>query len=504
MYADTPVLDDAGKVLLVDWDVHRAQNIRESLAELPIIVVHTEDMQTIPVPDFDVILLPAVWPNKSSGNSSGIQSAVQLLDHSKGMRANLLRIVFGCMNDNVTLTECCQFLLAGAQQLVESDDPDALRTILQTWLDTRRPTDGKAEAHHTAMPGIVFASEEMGKVLQQVKKAALLKNITVLLSGPTGTGKQKLAEVIHALDPWRKHTPLMTLNCSTISGALAESELFGHRRGAYTGATADRLGLFRMASGGTLFLDEIGELELGIQPKLLRVLEERKVKSLGQDAEVPIDVRVIAATNRDLKSMAKGGTFRMDLYQRLSMLEIHVPPLSTRPDDLYPLIMHFLAKHGDIGTGEVKHVHRNVIDVLSKYEFEGNVRELENLVRHLLFHKRTGDTILIEDLPIHLIEKIAKPLQCYGQETHAEYLSWQVVQLGRSLEEVLSECESTVVASILRLSRGSRSAAAEMLHISERTLYNKLHSNTILKSGFPPRKQPVSSKRAKSVPPLAV
>jgi transcriptional regulator with PAS, ATPase and Fis domain len=234
------------------------------------------------------------------------------------------------------------------------------------------------------------------------------------------------------------------------------------------------MGCFRAAHGGTLVLDEIGELDLSLQPKLLRVLETNRVKSLGQDNETQVEVRVIATTNRDLRAMTAEGRFRMDLYQRLAMIEIAIPPLALRSADILPLMQFFLNKHCKDYNSQAKTIHPAVIEALSNYSFEGNVRELENLVRFVLFHKSEGETIMLEDLPRHVLEQLTLQHRRPAYEAAVEYLSYRVIHDRLSLVELLNECERAALKAALDTTNGNRSAAAALLRISERTLYNKL------------------------------
>ena len=203
--------------------------------------------------------------------------------------------------------------------------------------------------------GMVGSSTAMMRVFRSVIRFSALSDLPVLIAGETGTGKEGLARALHRLDPKRRGGPFVAVNCGAIAASLAESEFFGHRRGAFTGADRDRKGLIRSAEGGVLFLDEIGELEASLQAKLLRVLQENRVLGVGEDREIQVNVRVVAATNRDLDQLGQS-QFRVDLFHRLNVLSIQVPPLSERADDLAPLTQHFLEKYRSLccGGGRLK------------------------------------------------------------------------------------------------------------------------------------------------------
>jgi two-component system NtrC family response regulator len=239
---------------------------------------------------------------------------------------------------------------------------------------------------------IIGISEAMEKVFAMVRRVANTE-ATVLLTGESGTGKELVAKAIHTTSS-RKDAPFVAINCAAIPRDLLESELFGHVKGAFTGAIRDKKGKFQMAEGGTLFLDEVGELPLELQPKLLRALQERVVEPVGGTSSEKLDVRIVAATNIDLEEAIARGTFREDLYYRLSVIPIHLQPLRGRKEDIPLLIRHFAAKHG---SGEVT-FGEDVMAVLVNYPWPGNVRELENTVERLMI-LRQGDTITLDDLP---------------------------------------------------------------------------------------------------------
>jgi transcriptional regulator with PAS, ATPase and Fis domain len=467
-----------GPVALLDWNCERLAKMVQGLIRSGIEARQCTDIHEAANLHASVLLIPASWPSdKPKITVLGDDKATAVLRGIRRLAPRSSTIVFAGTERRIDITDRCRYVLEGARYVVDSSNRGELESDIRECLqNSGLPEDGPEpqEAPETGPVGIVYASSQMREVLRQVKKVATVKHATVLLTGPTGSGKQRLAEAIHQLDPWRRNAPLITVNCSTISAALAESELFGHRRGSYTGATGDRMGYFRAANHGTLFLDEIGELDLALQPKLLRALEEKKVRALGQDTECEVDVRVIAATNRDLRAMVAEGRFRMDFYQRLSVVEIAIPPLSRRPEDILPLIKFFLAKYRDLYKGQANQVDPSVIDVLARYGFEGNVRELENIVRHVLFNKERGDTIKVEDLPKRILASVVGGDRVPNSETVSEYLSSRVVRDGMSLNDVLKECECSLLNSVLDHTQGKRTTAAKLLGISERTLYNKL------------------------------
>src|SRR5262249_49739435 len=242
----------------------------------------------------------------------------------------------------------------------------------------------------------------MMAVFHTVLRISPLSDLPVLITGETGTGKGLLAHAIHQLDRKRCQGPFIALNCSALSPGLAESELFGHRRGAFTGADRDRKGLFRAAEGGVLFLDEIGELDEAVQAKLLRVLQAHRVLGIGDDHEVAVNVRIIAATHRNLEAMVQQGTFRADLWHRLHVLAIHIPPLRERPADLKPLLEHFLEKYQGLRPAGPLSAAPEFLEALTQLPLPGNAREVENLVQWVLVHKDDAAPLTLRDLPVDI------------------------------------------------------------------------------------------------------
>jgi transcriptional regulator with GAF, ATPase, and Fis domain len=315
-----------------------------------------------------------------------------------------------------------------------------------------------------------------------------LSSLPVLITGETGTGKNLLASALRKLDPERCNGPFVVLNCGAVNPLLIESELFGHRRGAFTGAERDRLGLFRSADGGMLFLDEIGDLDLAVQAKLLRVLQENRVLGVGQDHEVPIRTRVVAATNRNLKEMVRENRFRADLFHRLDILSIHVPPLRQRLDDVRPLLQHFLKKYRSIANGNELSVQDEVIEALSEIELPGNARQLENIVRQVLVNKDSDESLRLSDLTSDIWRALATDRTNTDEtreysanrqldeddETAQSRLADILDAKGWNLSQSMEYCEKQLVLFALRKSRGIQSQTSKLLGITPRTLYSKI------------------------------
>ncbi len=261
-----------------------------------------------------------------------------------------------------------------------------------------------------AQHGFLTQSPRTLPVLERIARASEMSDLTVLLRGETGTGKQRLADAIHALDRKRCGRNLIPINCGNINRSMAESELFGHVRGAFTGADRERPGVFRSAHGGTLLLDEIGELDLDLQPKLLRVLEEHRLLPLGADFEHQVDVRVIAATHRPLQQMVEAKQFRADLYHRLSGYTIRIPPLRERPEDIELQAAHFLSQYAIKDHPTLTGFSPEALDALRRMPWGGNTRQLQNVVRETLVDRPRGPLIQLHELPRLVVEQSAGAL----------------------------------------------------------------------------------------------
>jgi transcriptional regulator with PAS, ATPase and Fis domain len=324
--------------------------------------------------------------------------------------------------------------------------------------------------------GFVTVSSHLIPVLRQAGKAARVSDITVMLEGETGTGKQVLAHAIHMLDQKRRMFRFVTVHCSTINEALAESEFFGHERGAFSGAAIERKGLFQTAHRGTLFLDDVNDLPPALQPKLLDVLQRGVVRAVGSDQEVSVDVRIISACNRPLKPLIQQNRFRADLYHRLNVVSLVLPPLRERPEDLAALMLAFAQRHSRIFPG-ITSVDKSLIELLEQQYFDGNVRELEHAVERMLFGKTEGTSLGLADWMAHCTCGAAQPRDWIGEA--ADRLSNAIFERGLAYREAIHQIESRVLEIALRRGGETRRELAARLKTSERTLYHKMRVNRV-------------------------
>jgi two-component system, NtrC family, response regulator AtoC len=319
---------------------------------------------------------------------------------------------------------------------------------------------------------IVSNAEAMKQIFRTVSKVASFPT-TVLLTGETGTGKERIAGAIH-MEGKRRDRPFVAINCGAIPENLLESELFGHVKGAFTDANADKAGLFETANGGTLFLDEIGELPLSLQVKLLRALVEKEIRRVGDTKTIAIDVRVIAATSRDLKALRDSGAFREDLYYRLNVVSIHLPPLRERREDIAPLVDHFVKQIGSrLGLGNLE-VTVEAMQILESYPWPGNVRELENAIERALVLSEGGNRITAADLDERFEGHPSAPPAPGSSASGQERAITDLIGDDLSFKVVIPEVEKMLIHRALERTGGNRTRAASLLGISHRALLYKL------------------------------
>jgi two-component system response regulator AtoC len=292
----------------------------------------------------------------------------------------------------------------------------------------------------------------------------------VLITGESGTGKELVARALH-YNSDRSQSPFIAVNCGAIPENLLESELFGHAKGAFTDAIRTKKGLFEEADGGTLFLDEIGELPGQLQVKLLRVLQEGEIRRIGESKSIQIDVRIVAATVKDLSKEVNEGHFREDLFYRLNVLPIHIPPLRERKEDIPLLIQHFIGKYNQTMNKNVADVDHNALDTLMNYKWYGNVRELENTIERAIVLSEKNN-IGLENLPIEI--------QNFKEEVQLEVLSEEEY----SIKKASKSLEVNLIKKALRRTKGNHTHAARLLEISHRALLYKIKEYGIVENGL--------------------
>ena len=334
---------------------------------------------------------------------------------------------------------------------------EQLEMVLQRVLRSRRAEMENRQLHEQldskfGMESIIGNSPEMQQIFDTIRQVAASR-ATVLIQGESGTGKELVAKAIHRLSP-RKNGSFVPVHCAALSATLLESELFGHEKGAFTGAAERRKGRFELADGGSLFLDEIGEIDASVQVKILRALEERRFERVGGQDPVDVDTRLIAATNRDLKAMVAEGTFREDLYYRLYVVVIHLPPLRERTSDIPLLLKHYLDLFNKENGRSIEGISPEALDLLVAYDWPGNVRELRNVMEQMVVMSRSR-SIGVRDLPVQIRELAGSTGSAGGSGS-------------------LEALEKKAVLNALREADGNRTHAAEILGISRRTLHRKI------------------------------
>jgi transcriptional regulator with GAF, ATPase, and Fis domain len=322
--------------------------------------------------------------------------------------------------------------------------------------------------------GFVTGSAELLPLLRQVYKAACISDITVLMEGETGTGKQVLAFAIHCMDQKRRSFPFVTVHCGALTEALAESELFGHTKGAFTGALSNRKGLFQSAERGTLFLDDVNDLPLYVQVKLLDVLQRGAIRTVGSDREMEVDVRIIAASNQPLKPLVLENRFRADLYHRLNVVRLWLPPLRDRMQDLPNLVLAFAHRHRDI-YNPIERLEPDLVKFLQSQTYPGNVRELENDVQRMLFSKVDGTSLELADYYRRLSEaKVEEHPDLLGEA--ADKVWGAISGQGIPYAQAIQQLERRVLQAALNVGGHTRREIAQRLRTSERTLYHKIRT----------------------------
>ncbi|MFN3680413.1 MAG: sigma-54-dependent transcriptional regulator [Nitrospira sp.] len=391
---------------------------------------------------------------------------ISLLDRLIRMDAKIIPIVvtgFG------TIERAVRAMKSGAFDfLTKPFDPETVTIVVRKAIEVYQLRQEnhllrKAVQEQYRLEQLVGLSEPIKQVLEFVRKVAD-SDSTVMIQGESGTGKELVARMLH-FNSYRRDRPLVSVNCGAIPENLLESELFGHEKGAFTGATHSRMGRFEMAHGGTIFLDEIGEMSLPLQVKLLRVLQERAFERVGGNRTIQVDVRIIAATNQNLEALIEEKRFRRDLFYRLNVIPIVIPPLRERKSDIPLLIDHFLARFNQTKRTRVTGISHEAVRLLMQYDWPGNIRELENLVERMVVLKKEGE-LSVSDLP----DKIScKPAALDPRE--------QLVRFGEdgiNLMREVEQYEYQLIIEALRKANGVTTKAAQLLQVNRTTLVEKL------------------------------
>ena len=439
-----------------------------------------------------LVLVDLFLPTTATRGISATDSkaATQVLQSAR--QANSAVQVLVLVNGSASLDLCCQAVLDGCNGFLDSSSSSFQQDLLESLTQSTSRYEHVSNSDSLSLPQdllesntVVGVSNVWRGLLRKLYRTSMISDVAVLVQGQSGTGKQVLAESIHRLDPKRNSKHFATVNCASITGTLAESELFGHCKGAFTGATSNRLGYFRSCDGGTLFLDEISELDMNLQPKLLRVLQESRILPVGSDREFAVDVRVIASSNKPLDRLVAEGQFRLDLYQRLKVVSLAVPPLHERLEDIPLLVNSFLARYSHYYGGQIRSVDPAVYDILSRTKLPGNVRELENIVRQALVLKESGTRLEVYDLPAELISQAAATPCLQDTLIPAEVAA----VLGRmladgkiNLSDVVESFEKTLLTKAMDNWDSTQSELAQRLGLTRRTFYNKLQKYSLAPS----------------------
>ena len=450
---------DRACVLIVDDDKNTRDGLVRALrGRYDVIPAESGDkaLEILSNNEVDIILSDVRMP--------GIDG-ITLIQRARANKPDLISILLTAYGNVEIAVEAMK---AGAYDfLMKPVNLDHLDLLLQRALRSREVEAENMLLHREldnkfGLENIIGNSPIMHELFDTIRHAAPTQ-ATVLIQGKSGTGKELIAHAIHRLST-RAKGPFVAVHCAALSATLLESELFGHERGAFTGAVSQRKGRFEMANGGTLFLDEIGEIDATVQVKLLRVLEERRFERVGGSSEVEVDIRLVADTNRDLRAMVDAGEFREDLFFRLDVVNIILPPLKDRIEDLPLLCGHFIKEFAEKNGKQVDGITPDALNMLMAYSWPGNVRELRNTIEKMVVLSR-GSRLTARDVPGNIRNEVRGDYGGSGQSGAVA-----AVAPGSSLAEV----EKAMIYAALKKHGGSRTKAADELGISRRTLHRKL------------------------------
>lgn len=389
-------------------------------------------------------------------------TGIELLKHVKDTYPDVVFMLITAFGTTETAVEAMK--MGAYDYLTKPFKIDEVRLNIQNALRSRNlevenRSLKKELVKEYSFQNMVGNSPAMHSIFDLVKRVAQTPT-NVLITGESGTGKEVVAKAIHYNGPL-KDKPFVTVNCGAIPENLMESEMFGHKKGSFTGAVADKVGLFEVADQGTLFLDEVGELPLTIQVKLLRVIQERVIRRVGATDDYKVEVRIIAATNRNLEEMVQKGTFRQDLFYRLNVINIKTPGLRERRDDIPLLANHFLKKYNERLNKNIGAISTEAMEILKKYDYPGNVRELENLIERTVALE-SGATILPESLPPMVNTSSGRKMASSDEI--------EIGDDGVDLDKVIGQIEKELLIKAIHAANGIKKRAAKLLHISFRSM----------------------------------
>ncbi|WP_179948106.1 sigma-54-dependent transcriptional regulator [Geosporobacter ferrireducens] len=443
------------KLLIVDDETSICTSLSFALEdEYQIFVAEDEStaLQLLTKQDIAIILL-----DLRLGSSDGIQLLKQIKTHKPDIVV-IMMTAYGTIESSVEAMKAGAFYYIAKPINIDELHLLLLKAKEYMSLNSRIKYLTDQISLNQGRYNIIGTSKKITHVFDLIER---IKDIdsNVLITGESGTGKELVARAIHTCGN-RQNKPFHIINCSAIPGHLLESELFGFKKGSFTGAFEDQKGIIELSNGGTLFLDEIGDMDLNLQTKLLRVIQDKKIRPIGASKEIQVDVRFISATNKDLREEIKLNTFRMDLFYRLNVIHIHMPPLRERKEDIPKLTDFFIKKYNIAFSKEIKGITHKALDIIEKYKFDGNVRELQNIIEravaltnHSFIHE--------EDLPeeLFITENVFNP--------HDDLLP---IPVGESMKHI----EKKVITATLKKYEGNRKRTAEILGISERALRYKI------------------------------
>jgi two-component system response regulator PilR (NtrC family) len=382
---------------------------------------------------------------------------LELLKHVKEISPDTVVVIFTAFGTTESAVEAMK--LGAFDYITKPFQMDDIRLVVKNALEKQKLQQDvsilKGQLKPPSLENILGRSPSMLELFSIISKTAE-SNANVLITGESGTGKELVAKAVHGLSP-RKDRHFVAINCAAIPEGLLESELFGYMKGAFTGAAANKQGLFELANEGTLFLDEIGEMPFSLQAKLLRVIEDGTFRRLGGISDLKVDVRVISATNKDIKALIEKGQFREDLYFRLNVLSVRIPPLRERGDDIPLLIAHFLKKFA----GDKKKFSPEAVEMLKNYQWKGNVRELENIIERV---------VLLCDRAVIGVENLPEEIRSVSASTK----EIAVPRGGIDFEKIIEEMEKAYLLKALEQTNGGKTEAAKLLNLTFRSFRHKL------------------------------